>query len=96
MGRFASSASSIFNPTFRRLERAGDVLLRRTDAAGRAIAFDRFIGLFSTKAAVEPAEHIPILRDKLRQLLSDERIVAGLAPDYKELVAAFNSIPKEV
>ncbi len=77
-----------------RLEPMDDVLIRRTDAAGRAIGFDRFIGLFSSKATVEPAEHIPILRDKLRQLLSDERLAPG-SHDYKELVAAYNSIPKE-
>ncbi len=79
-----------------RLEPMDDVVLRRTDATGRAIAFDRFIGLFSTKAAAEPAEHIPILRDKLRQLINDERVLPGSHVITGSLdFAAFNSIPKE-
>jgi glutamate dehydrogenase len=77
-----------------RLEPLDDVLIRRTDAAGRAIAFDRFVGLFSSKASAEEAAHVPILRDKLRQLIDEDRLVPG-THDYKELVAAFNSLPKE-
>ena len=56
--------------------------------------FDRFLGLFSSKAAVEEAEHVPILRDKLRQLLQQDHLLPG-SHDYKEMVAAFNSLPKE-
>ena len=77
-----------------RLEPMDDILIRRTDAANGTIGFDRFIGLFSAKAAVEEAQHVPILRDKLRQLLEEEHLLAG-SHDYKELVAAFNSLPKE-
>jgi glutamate dehydrogenase len=77
-----------------RIEPMDDVLIRRVDAQGRTAGFDRFLGLFSSKAAVEEAEHVPILRDKLRQLLQEERLLPG-SHDYKELVAAFNSLPKE-
>ncbi|HZP44324.1 MAG TPA: NAD-glutamate dehydrogenase domain-containing protein [Candidatus Binataceae bacterium] len=71
-----------------------DVTIRRGDAKGRAIGFDRFVGLFTSKAYAEEAEHIPLLRAKLRDLIAAE----GLKPrthDYKALVAAFNSFPKE-
>ncbi len=77
-----------------RVEPMDDILIRRTGNGGHTVAFDRFLGLFSSKAAVEEAEHVPILRDKLRQLLDDERLLPG-SHDYKELVAAFNSLPKE-
>jgi glutamate dehydrogenase len=77
-----------------RLEPMDDILIRRTDSRRRVVGFDRFTGLFSTKAAAEEAEHIPILRDKLRQLLEQEAPIPG-SHDYKELVAAFNSLPKE-
>ena len=71
-----------------------DILIRRTDAEGRTVGFDRFMGMFTARAAIEEAQHIPILRDKLRQLLEEEHLLAG-SHDYKELVAAFNSLPKE-
>ena len=77
-----------------RLEPLDDVVVRRSDGAGHTVAFDRFLGLFSSKAAVEEAEHVPILRDKLRQLLQRDHLLPG-SHDYKELVAAFNSLPKE-
>jgi glutamate dehydrogenase len=71
-----------------------DITIRRTDAKGRPIGFDRFIGLFTSKAYAEEAEHVPVLRAKLREVIEAE----GLQPrthDYKALVAAFNSFPKE-
>ena len=77
-----------------RLEPMDDILIRRTDADGRTVGFDRFMGMFTARAAIEEAQHIPILRDKLRQLLEEEHLLAG-SHDYKELVAAFNSLPKE-
>ena len=71
-----------------------DITLRRTDSKGKALGFDRFIGLFTAKAYSEEAEHIPVLRAKLREVIEAE----GVKPqthDYKALVAAFNSFPKE-
>ncbi|MBV8361375.1 MAG: NAD-glutamate dehydrogenase, partial [Deltaproteobacteria bacterium] len=71
-----------------------DITLRRVDQNGQVNAFDRFIGLFTSKAYSEEAQHIPVLRSKLDELLQAE----GLRPemhDYKETVAAFNSFPKE-
>ena len=69
-------------------------MIRRTGADGRVAAFDRFIGLFTSKAYAEEAEHIPILRAKLSEVLAAEGATAG-SHDYKEIVAAFNSFPKE-
>ncbi len=77
-----------------RLEPMDDIVIRRANGEGRIAAFDRFLGLFSSKAAMEEAEHVPILRDKLRQLLQQDNLLPG-SHDYKELVAAFNSLPKE-
>ena len=77
-----------------RLEALDDVVIRRVDASGHTVSFDRFLGLFSSKASVEEAEHVPVLRDKLRHLLRRDGLLPG-SHDYKELVAAFNSLPKE-
>jgi glutamate dehydrogenase len=71
-----------------------DVTLRRCDQAGEPIAFDRFIGLFTSKAYTEEAQHIPVLRAKLAEVIEAEGVQPGTY-DYKALVAAFNSFPKE-
>jgi glutamate dehydrogenase len=71
-----------------------DITIRRVDQNGQVTGFDRFIGLFTSKAYSEEAEHIPVLRSKLNELLQAE----GLHPemhDYKATVAAFNGFPKE-
>ena len=70
------------------------VSIRRTDAAGRVVAFDNFVGLFTSKAYAEEAQHIPVLRAKLREVLDHEAAAPG-SHDYKEIVSAFNSFPKD-
>ncbi|HEV2170501.1 MAG TPA: NAD-glutamate dehydrogenase domain-containing protein, partial [Candidatus Binatus sp.] len=70
------------------------VSIRRLDGFGRAAAFDNFVGLFTSKAYAEEAQHIPLLRAKLREVLEHEGAIAG-SHDYKELVATFNSFPKD-
>src|SRR6202040_1126797 len=71
-----------------------DVTIRRIGADGRAVAFDRFVGLFTSRAYSEEAQHIPVLRAKLREVLEAEHAAPG-SHNYKELVSAFNSFPKE-
>src|SRR5260370_14417639 len=71
-----------------------DITIRRAGADGRVIAFDRFIGLCTSKAYAEEAQHIPVLRAKLAELLAAEHAQPG-SHDYKEIVGVFNSFPKE-
>ena len=70
-----------------------DIAIRRVSAGGE-ISFDRFLGLFTSKAYAEEAQHIPVLRAKLADLIELEHAQPG-SHDFKELVAAFNSFPKE-
>jgi len=71
-----------------------DIVIRRVDSRGQTVGFDRFLGLFTTKAAAEEAQYVPILRAKLKDLIEAEHALPG-SHDFKELVAAFNSFPKE-
>ncbi|HZO80630.1 MAG TPA: NAD-glutamate dehydrogenase domain-containing protein [Candidatus Binataceae bacterium] len=71
-----------------------DITLRRSGDDGQPIGFDRFLGLFTSKAYAEEAQHIPVLRAKLREVIEAERATPG-SHNYKELVTAFNSFPKE-
>ncbi len=70
------------------------VSIRRADAFGHVVAFDNFVGLFTSKAYAEEAQHIPVLRAKLRDVLAHEGAAPG-SHDYKEIVSAFNSFPKD-
>ena len=70
------------------------VSIRRVDGFGRVVAFDNFVGLFTSKAYAEEAQHIPVLRAKLREVLESEGAAPG-SHDYKEIVSAFNSFPKD-
>ena len=70
------------------------VSIRRVDGFGRVVAFDSFVGLFTSKAYAEEAQHIPVLRAKLREVLESEGAAPG-SHDYKEIVSAFNSFPKD-
>ncbi|HXN85375.1 MAG TPA: NAD-glutamate dehydrogenase domain-containing protein [Candidatus Binataceae bacterium] len=70
------------------------IMIRRIDSNGKATRFDRFVGLLASKAFAEEAQHIPILRAKLSELIKTEGAVAG-SHDFKEIVTAFNSFPKE-
>ncbi|HEX3410026.1 MAG TPA: hypothetical protein VHS07_07070, partial [Candidatus Binataceae bacterium] len=71
-----------------------DITLRRCSVAGETIGFDRFLGLFSARAYAEEAEHVPVLRAKLAEVLEAEHVHPG-THDYREFVAVFNSFPKE-
>jgi glutamate dehydrogenase len=70
------------------------VTIRRTGAAGRVECFDHFVGLFTSKAYAEEAQHIPVLRAKLREVLQAEGAQPG-SHDWKEIVTAFNTFPKD-
>src|SRR6185295_5125198 len=52
------------------------------------------IGLFTSRAYAEDSEDVPILRDKLRQVLEETGVTPG-SHDYKEIRTIFNSMPKE-
>ncbi len=54
----------------------------------------RFVGLFTSKALSTPVEEIPILRLKLRQVIELDKAVPE-SHDYKQIVAIFNSMPRE-
>ncbi len=54
----------------------------------------RFIGLFTSKALSTPVQDTPILKLKLRQVLTLDHAVPG-SHDYKQITSIFNSMPRE-
>ncbi len=64
------------------------IMIRRTAPNGKVAGFDRFIGMFTSKAFAEEAEHIPILRAKLNQVLERggrDRRIARLQGDHRRV-----------
>ena len=54
----------------------------------------RLLGLFTSKALMEPAREIPLIRRKLDHIMESEDLFPG-SHDYKAVVAIFESFPKD-
>ncbi len=67
--------------------------VRRVDEDGRVSGEARLIGLFTSKAYMQAAESVPLLRRRLAQILADEDAIAG-SHHYKQVVQLFNTVPK--
>jgi glutamate dehydrogenase len=80
--------------TVHRRARMDYIGVKKLSAEGGVVGEYRFIGLFTSKAFSEEAERIPILRQKLQQILEDAGAAEG-SHDYKEINTIFNSMPKE-
>ncbi|MEA2686843.1 MAG: glutamate dehydrogenase [Actinomycetota bacterium] len=64
------------------------------DAGGAVAGLFRVVGVFSRKAAAEPAVETPVLRFKLRRILELEDVVQG-GYDEATLMSLFQVLPKE-
>ncbi|MBI4539148.1 MAG: NAD-glutamate dehydrogenase [Gemmatimonadetes bacterium] len=80
--------------TVHRRARMDYVGVKKLDEQARVAGEFRFLGLFTSQAYGEDADRIPILREKLRQILKDAGAIPG-THDYKEINTIFNSMPKE-
>ncbi len=69
------------------------VIVRRLDAAGRSVCEHRFYGLFTSKAYAEPAAEIPVVRQKLQQILAAEQVLPD-SHDFREIESIFETMPK--
>ena len=69
------------------------VIVRRLDAEGRGVCEHRFYGLFTSKAYAEPASEIPVVRQKLQQILTAEQALPD-SHDFREIEAIFEAMPK--
>jgi glutamate dehydrogenase len=68
--------------------------VRIVNAAGEIEGEARLLGLFTSKAYMEPATKTPLLHHKLDQILTAEDLIPG-SHDYKEVVELFESFPKD-
>ncbi|MDZ7778572.1 MAG: NAD-glutamate dehydrogenase [Gemmatimonadota bacterium] len=80
--------------TVHRRARMDYIGIKKLDEEGRSVGEHRFVGLFTSRTFSEAAENIPILRQKLADILEAEHVRPG-SHDYKEIITIFNSMPKE-
>ncbi len=68
--------------------------VRKVNAEGELVGEARLIGLFTSKAYMEPATKTPLLHHKIDQILTAEDLIPG-SHDYKGAVELFESFPKD-
>ncbi len=80
--------------TVHRRARMDYIGVKRLGQDGAVTGEHRFLGLFTSRAYAEAAQDIPILRDKLANVLKRSGVAEG-SHDYKEIITIFDSLPKE-
>ena len=80
--------------TVHRRARMDYVGVRILDPDGKIVGEARLIGLFTSKAYMEPAAKTPLLHHKLEQIIAAEDLIPG-SHDYKEVVELFESFPRD-
>ncbi len=80
--------------TVHRRARMDYIGVRKVSADGRIVGEARMVGLFTSKAYMEPASKTPLLQRKLGQILEAEDLFEG-SHDYKAVVAIYESFPKD-
>ena len=68
--------------------------VRMVGPGGESVGEARMLGLFTSKAYMEPAARTPLLRRKLRQILTAEDLIEG-SHDHKAVVQLFEGFPKD-
>ncbi len=80
--------------TVHRRARMDYIGVRKVNADGEIVGEARMIGLFTSKAYMEPAAKTPLLHHKLEQVLTAEDLIPG-SHDYKAATTLFESFPKD-
>jgi glutamate dehydrogenase len=88
-----SSKTNAYSTAHRRA-RMDYIGVRKVSPEGEILGEARLIGLFTSKAYMEPAAETPLLHHKLEQILAAEDLIPG-SHDYKSAVALFESFPKD-
>ena len=61
--------------------------------SGATVGEARLVGLFTSKALMEPASHVPILRRKLADIVANEDLIEG-SHDHKAVIQIFDGFSK--
>lgn len=93
-GRILIVSKTNSESTVHRPARMDYIGVKHVNTTGEVLGEKRFVGLFTSKGLSTPVADIPILRRKLQQVIELDNALPG-SHDYKQIVAIFNSIPRE-
>ena len=79
--------------TVHRRVRLDYIGVRIIGPSGATIGEARLVGLFTSKAFMEPASHVPILRRKLADIVANEDLIEG-SHDHKAVIQIFEGYSK--
>jgi len=79
--------------TVHRRVRLDYIGVRIIGASGATMGESRLVGLFTSKAFMEPASHVPILRRKLADIVATEDLIEG-SHDHKAVIQIFEGYSK--
>jgi glutamate dehydrogenase len=80
--------------TVHRRARMDYIGVRKVDSEGNVVGEARLIGLFTSRAYMEPAEKTPLLQHKLQYITVSEDLIPG-SHDYKQVIELFSSFPRD-
>jgi len=69
------------------------IAVRIVGPSGASAGEARLVGLFTSKAFMEPASHVPILRRKLADIVATEDLIEG-SHDHKAVIQIFEGFSK--
>jgi glutamate dehydrogenase len=69
------------------------IIVRHLDGTEQGARERRFYGLFTSKAYAEPAAEIPLVRQKLQEILAAEQVLPD-SHDFREIESIFETMPK--
>ena len=79
--------------TVHRRVRLDYIGVRVIGPSGATLGEARLVGLFTSKAFMEPASHVPILRRKLADIVANEDLIEG-SHDHKAVIQIFEGYSK--
>lgn len=79
--------------TVHRRVRLDYIGVRIVGPSGATVGEARMVGLFTSKAFMEPASHVPILRRKLADIVASEDLIEG-SHDHKAVIQIFEGFSK--
>ena len=79
--------------TVHRRVRLDYIGVRIIGPSGATLGEARLVGLFTSKAFMEPASHVPILRRKLADIVANEDLIEG-SHDHKAVIQIFEGYSK--
>ena len=85
---------SRYRSRIHRIANAERIRIQKISADGKIIGEYRFIGLFTSSAYVSSISLIPLIRNKVQQVIANSGFVKG-SHNYKDLISTLESYPRD-